>query len=339
MPRPLCWGLIGASTIAREYMIPAIRANPDSRVSAVYSSSLERGEAFAGTHGIPQACETLESLLDDPGIDVVYISTTNERHAREAISAAMAGKHVFCEKPLATDLGDARAIVTTCRQAGVVLGTNHHLPNAATHRTLRRLVAEGAVGALRAVRVFHARWLPPALQSWRTTDPTAGAGVILDVTVHDAALVRFLLDEDIVVVAASAFRQSMAGDGIEDAVMGVFETASGVPVMFHDAWTVPHGGTGLEIHGAEGSLIARDVMTSDPVGRVHLRRWDKLESVDVGDQEDLYVHCVRHFNSAVRGMGSPVVSGEDGVRALAVALAVKEAAASGRHVEVESTGA
>src|SRR6266516_3814338 len=167
----LGWGLIGASDIARTRMIPAITAQPDSRVVAMMSRSIERARQFARDHDIPRAYERLEDILADPAVDVVYISTTNDRHREQTIGTAQAGKHVLCEKPLALSLDDAQAMVEACRGAGVVLGTNHHLRNAITHRTLRRLVAQGAIGAPLAVRVFHAVYLPPRLQGWRIAQP------------------------------------------------------------------------------------------------------------------------------------------------------------------------
>ena len=120
----LRWALVGASTIAHEWMIDAIRAQPDQ---------------------------------------AVYIGSTNERHAAQAIAAAAAGKHVLCEKPLALNLAEARAIVAACARAGVVLGTNHHLRNAATHRALRDLVRNGAIGTPLYAHVFHAVQLPAHL--------------------------------------------------------------------------------------------------------------------------------------------------------------------------------
>jgi 1,5-anhydro-D-fructose reductase (1,5-anhydro-D-mannitol-forming) len=199
--------------------------------------------------------------------------------------------------------------------AGVVFATNHHLPNAATHRVVRGLIERGELGALRAVRVFHARSLPPNLQTWRTGTPSAGAGVILDVTVHDAALVRFLLGEPIAHVIAASYEQGLGAPGIEDAVMGVMTSASGVPICFHDAWTVPHAGTGLEVHGSEASVFARESMTSEPIGTVELRRGDEVTQVELPDREDLYVRAVRRFHEAVRGEGDVAVSGEDGIEA------------------------
>src|SRR5436190_17336752 len=152
--RPLGWGLIGASDIARTRMIAAIRAQPDSAVVAVMSSQIERARGYAAETNIPRAYDTLDAILSDPAVDVVYISTTNDLHAQQTLAAARAGKHVLCEKPLALSLNDAREMVVTCQAAGVVMATNHHLRNAATHRTLRRLIAEGTIGTPLAARVF-----------------------------------------------------------------------------------------------------------------------------------------------------------------------------------------
>src|SRR5689334_6193788 len=93
----LGWGLIGASDIAQTRMIPAIGAQPDSRVVAVMSSAMERGRAYAERNEIPAAYDALDALLADPAVDVVYISTTNNLHCDQTLAAAQAGKHVLCE--------------------------------------------------------------------------------------------------------------------------------------------------------------------------------------------------------------------------------------------------
>ena len=328
------WGLIGASTIARQYMIPAINAQPDSRVVAVMSRSAQRARQYADDNGIARSYDAVEALLADPEVDVVYISTTNERHKAETLAAAAAGKHVLCEKPLALNLADALEMAAACRAAGVVMGTNHHLRNAVTHRTLRRLIKEGAIGQPLAARVFHAVYLPPHLQTWRIKDPATGAGVILDITVHDTDTLRFVLDDEVEAVTAISTQQGLAEGGLEDAVMGVMQFQSGLLAQFHDAFTIKHAGTGFQIHGTEGSLLADDVMTQQPIGRISLRRGDQTKAVDLDPSEDLYTRAVRLFNRAVQGNGHPSATADDGVRSLAVALAVLESTQTGQRVRV-----
>ena len=235
----LRWGLIGASTIGREWMVPAIEAEPDSTVAAVASSSAERARRYADELGIPKAYPSVADLLAEPIIDAVYISTTNEWHEPQVLAAVAAGKHVLCEKPLALSVASARRMVAAAVAAGVVLGTNHHLRNAATHRKMRELIQSGAIGRPLAARVFHAIYLPRHLQSWRIDRPEAGGGVILDITVHDVDTLRFALDDEVAEVAAMTANQGMGRAGLEDAVMGVMRFRNGVTAQFHDAFTAP----------------------------------------------------------------------------------------------------
>jgi 1,5-anhydro-D-fructose reductase (1,5-anhydro-D-mannitol-forming) len=329
----LRWGLIGASTIGREWMVPAIGAQPDSMVAAVASSSPERARRYADELGIPNAFTSVADLLAEPTIDAIYISTTNDRHEPQALAAVAAGKHVLCEKPLALSLDSARRMVAAAASAGVALGTNHHLRNAATHRKMRELIQTGAIGRPLAARVFHAVYLPPHLQSWRVDRPEAGGGVILDITVHDADTLRFALGDEVAEVTAMTANQGMGRAGLEDAVMGVMRFRNGVIAQFHDAFTAPHAPTGFEVHGTEGSLFGRDVMTQRPMGTVSMRRQGSEEEVPL-DHENLYERSVRCFNAAIRGEGEPAATGEDGVQSLAVALAVREAAETGQTVRI-----
>ena len=98
----LGWGLIGASDIAQTRMIPAINAQPDSRVVAVMSSQLERARQYAERNSIPSAYGSLEAVLADPQVDVVYISTTNELHEEQTIAAARWAASARRVRPRAT---------------------------------------------------------------------------------------------------------------------------------------------------------------------------------------------------------------------------------------------
>lgn len=329
----LRWGMIGAGTIGREWMADAIAAQPDGTLAGIASSNPERAQQFAAEKGIAHAYDSVEALLADPDIDAVYISTTNEWHKPQTLAAVAAGKHVLCEKPLATSLADAQEMVAACRAAGVVMGTNHHLRNAGTHRAIHDLVASGGIGELQAMKVFHAVYLPPHLQTWRINSPTSGAGVIFDITVHDADTIRFITGDEIVEVAAMTAAQGLGAPGIEDAVMGVMRLSGGALVQFHDAFTAKYPFTGVEVHGTEGSIYARDVMTQRPIGTVTLRR-DGVEEEIAVEHENLYVRSVRAFNAAIRGEQAPAATAEDGLRSLAVAEAVHEAARSGQTTPV-----
>ena len=323
----LRWGLIGASTIAAEHMIDAFRAN-GGEITAIMSANPERAAQYAVKHGIVKSTSTLKELVDSTDVDAVYVSTTNELHRDHVFAAAASGKHVLCEKPLALTLTDARAMVVECRKHGVVMGTNHHLRNAATHRAMREAIKAGRIGRPLFARVFHSVYLPPHLQGWRIQRPDAGGGVTLDITVHDADTLRFVLDDEPTSVVAMTSHSGMGKAGLEDGAMGVIRFSSGLLAQFHDGFTTKYAITGFEVHGDEGSLIARDCMTQSPKGDVLLRSGSGEELLKL-DHEKLYVRSVRLFQAAIDGQGAPSATGEDGVKSLSVALSVREAARSG----------
>jgi 1,5-anhydro-D-fructose reductase (1,5-anhydro-D-mannitol-forming) len=329
------WALVGASTIAEEWMINAIHAQPDGAIKAIVSGDIARARKFADKHAIAQASADLDAVLEDPEIDAIYISSTNEKHLPQVLAAAAAGKHVLCEKPLALTTDDARKMIDSCANHNVVLATNHHLRCAATHRRMRALIREGAIGAPLFARVFHAVSLPPHLRGWRIERPEAGGGVVLDISVHDVDTLRFLLDAEPVEVTAMTTSGSMGNAGLSDGVMGIIRFDNGVLAQIHDAFTVPFAHTGLEVHGSEGSLFGREVMTQRPVGELTLRTARGEEWIKIAHR-DLYVTGVAEFHRAITANASPAASGRDGYLSLATARALEESAGTHCHVSVQS---
>jgi 1,5-anhydro-D-fructose reductase (1,5-anhydro-D-mannitol-forming) len=135
-------------------------------------------------------------------------------------------------------------------------------------------------------------------------------------------------------VTAVSAQQGLAIGPIEDAVMGVMSFRKGVMAQFHDAFTIKHAATGIQLHGSEGSIFGDGVIAQRPAGRVTLRRNGSDEAIPLGAPEDPYAHVVRCFHQAIRGAGPPSATGEDGLRSLAVALATLESAQTGRRLTV-----
>jgi 1,5-anhydro-D-fructose reductase (1,5-anhydro-D-mannitol-forming) len=330
--RPLRWVLVGASDIAATRVIPAMRALGHEPLG-VLSSDPARGGRYGQEHGIAHVAATLDEALS-LDVDAVYVSTTNERHREQAIAALQAGRHVLCEKPIATTLADAKAIIEVADASDVVLATHHHLRASPVIRTVQQLARSGDLGSLLAIRVHHAVELPQRLRGWRLDQPDAGAGVVLDITVHDADAIRFITGAEFVSVTATGVNQGLAADGVHDAVMTVFTLDGDVLAFTHDAFTVPHAGTALEVHGSDASVFVTDAMTQDPDGEVVIKRDGSERAVPVGARTDLYVTGLAAFADAVDGTGSPLASGRDGYASLAAALAVTESIRTGRATAV-----
>lgn len=328
------WGLVGASTIAAEWMIDAIRAN-GGEIIGVQSGSAEHGADYAQKHGIAYSTTDLAALLDQKP-DAIYISSVNDKHRAQLEAAASRGIHVLCEKPLAISLDDAKAMIKVCDENNVRFATNHHLRWAATHQAIRAAIEAGKIGEVRSARVFHAVYLPPHLQGWRIDNPAAGGGVVLDITVHNCDILAYLLGEYPQEVV-SMTDHKLFGDLVEDEAMSVWRYPSGVLAYTHESFATPHAGHGIEIHGSEGSLFGESVMSQQPVGTVYLQRNGEREELAV-NPHNLYQAGVADFVAAVNEGRAPACDGIAGTRSLAVALAVLESAKSGNKVSVDYAG-
>jgi 1,5-anhydro-D-fructose reductase (1,5-anhydro-D-mannitol-forming) len=154
--------------------------------------------------------------------------------------------------------------------------------------------------------------------------------------VHDADTVRFHLDEDPAEVVAME-SHGFLSQGVEDSAMSIWRMPSGAQVMTHESFTHPFSPSGFEVHGSKGSVIARDVMTQQPIGDVTLRTAAGVQQVSFSEH-GLYERSMSMFAAAMRGEGQPAATGWDGVKSLAVAEAVKKAAVTGQVTPVNYHG-
>jgi 1,5-anhydro-D-fructose reductase (1,5-anhydro-D-mannitol-forming) len=338
MTEMIGWGLIGASNIARLRVAGAITASDLGALVAVMSHEPGRAQDFAAEFAIPHHFDSLQNLLRQPRISAVYISSRNQLHHSQVIEAAAAGKHVLCEKPLATNLRDAAEMVRACSVAGVVFGTNHHLRNSTTLQAMREAVAAGRIGTpLSAVVSQPVR---VAESEWRRNQPAAGSGVSFDVLVHGADAIRYILgQEPLEVCAMGRSSPSMAG-GVNDSIMATYRFDGGALASLYADFNTPQGRTRIDIHGSEGSLYGADVLgkTAHYRGRVVLRLGDRDEEIAVESHQSRYLKGINRFNDAILGNGAPACSGVDGVRSLAMILAAEAAAASGKTEPVSDAG-
>ncbi|MBT8163588.1 Gfo/Idh/MocA family oxidoreductase [Arthrobacter sp. GN70] len=330
---PLTWGLVGASDIAATRMIPAIRRVGDA-VAAVVSGDRKHAESYAERNGIPKYFHNLDDLLADPTINAVYISSRNEYHCRQTTAAAAAGKHILCEKPMATSLDEADTMVAACDEAGVVLAINHHLPAAGTHRKIRELVTEGRIGRPLSVNVRHSTLLPERLRGWRLEE-APGAGVVMDLSCHNASVVNRLLGTRPLDVVAANANQGVWSSGVDDASSASIRYEGSVLADFQDSFTLPFTPSYIQVNGEHGNILGFDVMTPEPKGSVVLTDNGGQYEIRVDDRRHSYDITLKHFRSSLYGISRPVVDGLDARNALAVSIAILGAARTGRRIGVD----
>jgi 1,5-anhydro-D-fructose reductase (1,5-anhydro-D-mannitol-forming) len=326
------WGLIGASTIAREYMVDAIRRSGGAPLWVMSRDEAHRAE-FARDLGIRHHCGDLAGMLADPRVKAVYVSSINSLHRAQVLQAARAGKHILCDKPLATRSSDALKMVRACEKAGVVLGVNHHLRSSPVHQTMRRMIAAGDIGEVRSLIIIHAGLLRPILQTWRIRDPAEGA-IYLDLSVHDIDLACFLLQQT-PALASGIGDALMLGDAkAHDHAMYALRMSGGAFVQVNESFVTPDVESLVMAYGSEGILIASGTLAQKSSGTLTRRLRGRNESIPLRPN-DTYADTVAQFIAATEGRGSPHATGRDGLVSLAGAEAVARAVATRRTVEIK----
>ena len=326
------WALIGASDIASTRVVPALRL-AGHEVYGVMSSNADRASQYATSNSISHHTASLEEALSWP-VDAVYISTTNELHVSQATAAAKAKKHILCEKPIAMSVADGHSMLQAAKENGVTFATNHHIRTSGVHQKIREIIASGQLGTVYLARINHAVALPERLQGWRLDSPEKGAGVVLDIVVHDVDTLRAAIGGNITEVTALIASNGLGQGSVEDTSNCIFRFDNGVLASTIECFLVPFNTTTFEVHGSKGSLVATGVMSQDPVGEITLTDATGVRTIEVSDRDNLYVKTIEQFERAVNGNGFPLASGEDGFASMQAALAALQSAREKRTISI-----
>ena len=217
MSGDLRWGVLSTAKIGIDKVIPATAAAERCEVVAIASRDLERARAAASELGIARAFGSYEDLLADPDVDAVYNPLPNHLHAEWTIAAARAGKHVLCEKPLATTSADAERMIQACEAEGVLLMEAFMYRLHPTWEAVTSLVASGRIGELKTVQSWF---------SYFNDDPgdirnlvETGGGALYDIGCYCVNLSRMLF---------GAEPERVGGSVLRDPVMGIDVLTSGI---------------------------------------------------------------------------------------------------------------
>src|SRR5579863_2605417 len=145
---PLKFGILSAARIAPDALIKAAHNVPDAQVVAIAARDPKRAREFADANGIPRALASYDELVNDPALDVIYNPLPNSLHCEWTIAALRAGKHVLCEKPLASNAVEAERMARAADQSGKILGEAFHYRYHPLADRIRALMTDGALGRL-----------------------------------------------------------------------------------------------------------------------------------------------------------------------------------------------
>jgi predicted dehydrogenase len=310
----------------------ALSASASARLIGVFDEDPALGRSVADDFAAPWT-DDLDGLLESPELDAVVVCSPTSQHRRHVETAAAAGRHVLCEKPIATTVEDGRAMVEACERADVQLHlafVSRFLPHV---RTAKDALDSGSLGDVVGVRAGNRGRppLPPHYPEWITDARESGGGALIDHSVHLTDLVRHLTGSEVALVAAET-GSLLWEAGVEDCALLSLVLDKGGVASLDPSWSVPVNNPWdydffLSLVGTGGSIDLDDLAESVQI--VSARTGDGLRLAGFGDDPDAAM--IETFCASVR-QGShrePSASGEDGLRALEVALAGYASAADG----------
>ena len=329
----LGWGLIGTGRIADERVLPGINAHPGNRLVGVVSRDKGRAGSFARKFNAEHAYTSYDELLRNPDVTVVAVHTPNAQHAEQVIAAARAGKHVFCDKPMATNVADAERMVRECDKAGVKLGINFHNRRMPCFIEARRIAASGEIGEVQMVQIEVSPGARPGgrLGTWRVDPAAAGMGTTYSIGVHAFDILRYLVGSEVALV--SAFFDKPRGV-MEEINLATFRFASGAfaQVSVHENTPYPHND--FVIYGTKGRILGRGLTRSRAGGVMEVTRADGGTTETEFPAIDAHAAAVAAFSDALLEGSDPVPSGLDGLRSVQVTEAMARSAFEGIHVRL-----
>jgi predicted dehydrogenase len=302
----------------------ALSGSSAARLVAVFDEDETLGRSVADDFSAPWS-DDLRGVLATPGLEAVVVCSPTARHRGHVEAAAAAGCHVLSEKPVATTVDDARAMVATCARAGVQLHTafvSRFLPHV---RTVKQALDGGTLGEVIGLRAGNRGRppLPPGYPAWITDRAEAGGGALIDHSVHLTDLVRHLTGREITRVAAET-GSLLWNASVEDCALLSLVLDGGAVASLDPSWSVPSNNPWdydffLRLVGTGGSVDLDDLAESVQI--VSGGTGDGLRLA--GFARDPDAAMIEQFCASVREgrMLEPCASGEDGLRALEVALA------------------
>lgn len=289
----------------------------------------ERGRKVSEAFSVP-FYSTREDLLSQP-LDVVIVCSENAKHKEDVLLSAKAGKHILCEKPIATSLEDAQAMIDACKEAKVFLSISFPCRYLPPVTRAKQLVDEGGIGEILAIKGTNRGQMPGG---WFVKKDLAGGGAVMDHTVHVVDLMRWFLKDEVEEVYAEIDRLLHPEIEVDDVATLSLRFRNGVFATLDPSWSRPKsfpfwGDVTMEIIGTKGAILLDAFgqvfsFFSDEQMKHFWQYW--------GSDPDLLM--IKDFLSSIEQGKEPLISGVDGLKALEVALAAYKSAENKEPVKL-----
>jgi predicted dehydrogenase len=327
-PRPLRIGILGAARIAPMALVRPARAVPEAEVVAIAARDPARAERFAKRHRIARVHESYEKLLADPYLDAVYNPLPNGLHCEWTLRALDAGKHVLCEKPLASNAGEAERMAAAAARTGRVLLEAFHWRHHPLAARMREILRAGEIGEVRHVEA--ATCIPLLIPGDIRFRYELAGGALMDIGAYALNMVRWLAEAEPEVVSAQARLASAKVDRWLRAELRFADGRTGriTCSLFSASLLRLHN----RVEGSRGQLRVFNPLAPHFFHRLTVEAGGQRRRERVpGDAT--YTHQLRHFVARVRGAPPGPTEASDAVANMRLIDAIYRAAGLPRRGE------
>ena len=305
------FGIAGFGLHAVKRLMPGFALARNCRVTALSRRDIAKAKESARQYEIPLAFDSVAELCQSPEVDAVLVTTPNSLHLKDVLTAIEAGKAVLCEKPLAMNSGEARQMVEAARRKNIRFGVAHVFRFEESVRKFREHVDSGAIGRpVFARSEFSFLGDPSHPRKWLYDASVAGAGPIFDIGVHCIDTLRFVLQDEVVRISATASSDKRSGD-VESVAALTLEFSRGnlatVLVSYRAEYRTP-----LEIVGDAGVLWADNALNVEHPIQIELQRGKDVAQRDEVSNQLAYALQVDGFADWLEGKSEFPAPGEEG---------------------------
>lgn len=335
-------GVIGCGSIAQRRHLPEYHANQQVEIVAVCDVVGERAEKMAKEYGA-KAFTDYKEVIKLEEIDAISVCLPNYLHAPVSIEALSAGKHVLCEKPMATSKEEAEAMIEAAKVNNKKLMIAHNQRFVASHQTAKEVIDSGKLGKIYSFKTTFGHpgpeaWSIDGAASWFFNKEQAFIGAMGDLGVHKSDLMRYLLGE---FSEVGSFIETNAKQNteVDDNAVCILRTESGIIGTLAASWAYVSGGdNSTSIYGENGTLR----LEADPEyslieeyhnGNVIKHKLDKIQTNEEGGQSN--THVIDHFVECVLQNKEPLITGEEGLKSLQIILAALESQETKRIISLK----
>lgn len=302
------WGVIGACGIADRRTIPGMMLCDNAELIAVMDINMELAEKCRAKWGCKRAYDNDMELLADPEVDAVYIASPVVMHAKQAIAAADAGKHILIEKPLAMTAEEGQRVVTYCHEKNVKIAAGLMMRFGSYIQAMKKAIADGKIGKPVSGYAQFTCWYPDIPGAWRQKKASGAGGAMMDMGVHCIDLLQYILGSNAVEVAAFHDTLSFQYE-VEDSSTVMLRMENGCQCVVQSNFNIPDEAAKwrVEIFGDRGRLVGDGIIGQVDGGSldaIFLDEYGQYEAMQDREKKDCQQIEVQFGNTYEREISS-----------------------------------